>query len=110
MLSSQTVCSQLRFEAGSVDGVPPYVPCLVRCESLLMYTPKLGLSMSTCKFLRSWRSFSYLLLSQGRVCLTPRKDGVHGRKKDSPFASKCEYSSEEPTPPYLPGPDHLLLG
>lgn len=110
VLSSQTVCFQLRFEAGSVDGIPPYVPCLVRCESLLMCTPKLGLSMSTCKFLRSWRSLSYLLLSQGRVCLTPRKDGVHGRKKGSPFASKCECLSEEPTPPYLPGPDHLSLG
>lgn len=78
MLSSQTVCSQLRFEAGSVDGIPPYVPCLVRCKSLLMCTPNLGLSMCTRRFLRSWRSSSYLLLSQGRVCLTP--ESTVGRK------------------------------
>lgn len=65
MLSSQTVCSQLRFEAGSVDGIPPYVPCLVRCESLLTCTPNLGLSMSTCKFLRSWRSLTYFYLRGG---------------------------------------------
>lgn len=96
MLSSQTVCSQLRFEAGSVDGIPPYVPCLVRCESLLTCTPNLGLSMSTCKFLKSWRSLTYLLLSQERACLTLRKDRVRSRKKGILSASKRECLSKEP--------------
>lgn len=105
MLSFQTVCSQLRFEAGSVDAIPPYVPCLVRCESLLMCTPNLGLNMCTCRFLRSWRSLSYFLLSQGRACPTLRKSGVCGRKNGTLFAFKCECLSDN-----LPQPGHPLLG
>lgn len=97
VLSSLTVCSKLRFEAGSVDRISPYVPCLVRCESFLMCTPNLGLSMCTCRFLRSWRSLGYLLLPQGRVCLISRRNRIHSRKKGAQFSSKC--LSEDPTTP-----------
>lgn len=42
MLSSQTMCSQLRFEAGSVDRIPLYVPCFGQMPVLTNVYPKPG--------------------------------------------------------------------